>query len=411
MLHSSAGSGWVLHRHPLKYRTAYEYVYLQGVQMEAETQPAAAASDGTGAALTTSDALYHCEIEGRDAICQKIKGDLRDGNLDQRHVTKIKLSGLAATKILMHAKQGVEAGVATNGFPLEVMGLLFGAMRPRPPPSARLAAPSLSPPPYRPLPPSQPARAVRMFQMCRGGGAGYPMDDGKTVVVTDAFEVPAAGGAHAVEMDPETSVYMAELTDSLRQTRPEGKICGWYAPCGSGSAIPPRSQTPASAGSTATRSTRMRWTSSSGRTTTAGSRRSMSPTSCRGSRPSKPWMASPSWALLWTRRLRASAAAWYSAPTESPSMHLPQPRRPHAHASADADHSVPGDARVPQLLTDGSVRPGHDDAGRTGGAVRELRARALGRGVEELLRDQDRILQLYDGQPDHGHAGRVAVGG
>ena len=64
--------------------------------MEAETQPAAAApgaaaaADGTGAALTTSDALYHCEIEGRDAICQKIKGDLRDGNLDQRHVTKIK---------------------------------------------------------------------------------------------------------------------------------------------------------------------------------------------------------------------------------------------------------------------------------------------------------------------------------
>jgi len=158
--------------------------------MEAETQPtaaapgaaAAAADDAPGAALTTSDALYHCEIEGRDAICQKIKGDLRDGNLDQRHVTKIKLSGLAATKILMHAKQGVEAGVATNGFPLEVMGLLFG----------------------------------------------YPMDDGKTVVVTDAFEVPAAGGAHAVEMDPETSVYMAELTDSLRQTRPEGKICGWF---------------------------------------------------------------------------------------------------------------------------------------------------------------------------------------
>ncbi len=143
--------------------------------MEAETQPpaaaagtAAATSDGTGAALTTSDALYHCEIEGRDAICQKIKGDLRDGNLDQRHVTKIKLSGLAATKILMHAKQGVDAGVAANGFPLEVMGLLFGAMRPRPPPSARLAAPSLSPPPYRPLLPPLPARA-RMCQMCRGG--------------------------------------------------------------------------------------------------------------------------------------------------------------------------------------------------------------------------------------------------
>ena len=46
------------------------------------------------------------------------------------------------------------------------------------------------------------------------------MDGGKTVVVTDAFEVPAAGGAHAVEMDPETSVYMAELMESLSRTRP-----------------------------------------------------------------------------------------------------------------------------------------------------------------------------------------------
>ena len=54
------------------------------------------------------------------------------------------------------------------------------------------------------------------------------MDGGKTVVVTDAFEVPAAGGAHAVEMDPETSVYMAELMESLSRTRPEGKVCGWF---------------------------------------------------------------------------------------------------------------------------------------------------------------------------------------
>ena len=146
--------------------------------MEAETQPAAATpaatADHPGAgALTTSDALYHCEIEGRDAICQKIKGDLRDGNLDQRHVTKIKLSGLAATKILMHAKQGVDAGVATNGFPLEVMGLLFGAMAAL----ARRRPPAWPPRACRPLHPSSsplPSPHEPACFKCAGAAARLP---------------------------------------------------------------------------------------------------------------------------------------------------------------------------------------------------------------------------------------------
>jgi proteasome lid subunit RPN8/RPN11 len=99
-----------------------------------------------------------------------------------RFVTNVKVAGLAATKILMHAKRGVDEGVALNGMPLEIMGLLFG----------------------------------------------HPADDGKTVIITDAFEVPAKGGAHAVEMDPETSVYMSGLSDTLGETRPEGKLCGWF---------------------------------------------------------------------------------------------------------------------------------------------------------------------------------------
>ena len=83
-----------------------------------------------GAAVSQAgDALYRCDVGERDAIFQKVKDALRADTLDQRHVTKVKLSGLAATKILMHAKQGVDTGVATNGFPIEVMGLLFGAGR------------------------------------------------------------------------------------------------------------------------------------------------------------------------------------------------------------------------------------------------------------------------------------------
>jgi|EP01046_Picozoa_sp_COSAG06_P048636 proteasome lid subunit RPN8/RPN11 len=177
-------------------------------------KPAAATAAANSAPVISSDSLYRCDIGERDAIFAKVKKGLRDDVLDQRHVTKVKLSGLAATKILMHAKQGVDAGVAANGFPLEVMGLLFGA--------STLRFPPLRSAPSAPRPPTDHPRGPPSL------AAGYPMDDGKTVVVTDAFEVPAAGGAHAVEMDPETSVYMAELMESLRQTRPEGKICGWF---------------------------------------------------------------------------------------------------------------------------------------------------------------------------------------
>jgi proteasome lid subunit RPN8/RPN11 len=175
---------------------------------EAAASAATASAAGEGPAISTADALYRCDIGERDAIFKKVKDSLMADTLDQRHVTKVKISGLAATKILMHAKRGVDTGVATNGFPLEVMGLLFGARRCS---CHRARSCSLGADP-------------QLAAVC----IGYPMDDGKTVVVTDAFEVPAAGGAHAVEMDPETSVYMAELMESLRQTRPEGKICGWF---------------------------------------------------------------------------------------------------------------------------------------------------------------------------------------
>ena len=99
---------------------------------------AAAAPAEEGAVSKAGDALYRCDVGERDAIFQKVKDALRGDTLDQRHVTKVKLSGLAATKILMHAKRGVDTGVATNGFPIEVMGLLFGARRCCCPSRARL---------------------------------------------------------------------------------------------------------------------------------------------------------------------------------------------------------------------------------------------------------------------------------
>ena len=104
-----------------------------------EASVATAAAEGP-AISTAADALYRCDIGERDAIFKKVKDALRADTLDQRHVTKVKLSGLAATKILMHAKRGVDTGVATNGFPLEVMGLLFGARRCSCPSRAQLLA-------------------------------------------------------------------------------------------------------------------------------------------------------------------------------------------------------------------------------------------------------------------------------
>ena len=97
--------------------------------------------------IDTRDELYRCDINERDRTFQKFRSELRADKLGQRYVSKVKVSGLAATKIMMHAKKGVDEGVAANGFPLEVMGLLFG----------------------------------------------YPADNGRTVVVTDAFEVRRCG--------------------------------------------------------------------------------------------------------------------------------------------------------------------------------------------------------------------------
>lgn len=114
---------------------------------------------------------------------------------------RVKLSGVAAAKILLHAKRGCDEGIAASGTPTEIIGMLFGYVDTKNP---------------------------------------------GTVVVTDAFEIPLAGSCHDVapfqpnqmtgKMGQEFFYFYGEegsggyegLANELKRTRPEGMFCGWY---------------------------------------------------------------------------------------------------------------------------------------------------------------------------------------
>ena len=129
--------------------------------------------------------------------------EYRSGAQDIKLYRRVKLSGVAAAKILLHSKRGCDEGIAATGRPTEIMGMLFG------------------------------------YADTKSAG---------TVVITDAFEIPLAGSCHDIapfqpnpatnEMGQEFFYFYGDdkpggyegLAAELKRTRPEGMFCGWYHP-------------------------------------------------------------------------------------------------------------------------------------------------------------------------------------
>ncbi len=130
------------------------------------------------------DKLFTADPIKLEELSESFKKSVRAGSANPKALTNVRVSGLAAVKMLMHSMRGIDEGIASEqGKPVEVMGVLFG---------------------YRDT--STPS----------------------TIVVIDAFPVKCKGGPHSAVMDPDTASYMAALGESLEATRPNGKICGWY---------------------------------------------------------------------------------------------------------------------------------------------------------------------------------------
>jgi COP9 signalosome complex subunit 5 len=132
--------------------------------------------------IVVQDSLFVSHPTNQNRVREQIQGGRRAETLEPRAIKTVCVSVLAAMKMLTHAKQGVQDGIAATGVPVEVMGLLFG----------------------------------------------YPGDTVDTLIVQDAFPVPCKGGPHSAEMDPQTPLYMQDLGELLEQTRPHGTVCGWY---------------------------------------------------------------------------------------------------------------------------------------------------------------------------------------
>ena len=94
-----------------------------------EVPEAAAAAAATG-----DDALYAVDAAATKALEANMLAAHRGGTMDVKHYTKVKLSGIAGAKILMHAKRGCDQGVAETGRPIEIIGALSHT-----PPPATLA--------------------------------------------------------------------------------------------------------------------------------------------------------------------------------------------------------------------------------------------------------------------------------
>ncbi len=141
------------------------------------------------------------DVAASDAYTEKMLKEYRSGTQDIKLYRRVKLSGVAAAKILLHAKRGCDEGIAASGTPTEIMGMLFG------------------------------------YADTKNSG---------TVVITDAYEIPLAGSCHDIapfQPHPTTGAMGQEffyfygeerpggyegLANELKRMRPEGMFCGWY---------------------------------------------------------------------------------------------------------------------------------------------------------------------------------------
>ena len=110
----------------------------------------------------------------------------RDLKTDPMYWKRVKVSALAAIKILTHAMTGVKEGREDpeRGTPIEVMGCLLGYVDP---------------------------------------------EDKQCVIVTDSFILPCKGGAHSAEEDARTAPYEAEYVGAVvEKTQKRISKVGWY---------------------------------------------------------------------------------------------------------------------------------------------------------------------------------------
>ncbi len=107
----------------------------------------------------------------------------RAWTVNPKYFQRVRISPSAAIKMMMHGQNGVDKGIAKNGKPIEVMGLLVG----------------------RP-----------------------DTVDLTTLIISDAQPLPIEGFETSVVADDDHVVnYMIELGESLEHTRKES-FCGWY---------------------------------------------------------------------------------------------------------------------------------------------------------------------------------------
>lgn len=117
-------------------------------------------------------------------LYEEIRQGRNNESLDSTFLKRVCLAGTAALKILSHGQAGIIDGIKDpeRGMPLEVMGVLSGHLSP----------------------------------------------SKDTLIITDAFPVPAKGGAHSVQEDPRTSGYMFDIRDEIEKMQPGDRLCGWY---------------------------------------------------------------------------------------------------------------------------------------------------------------------------------------
>jgi len=117
-----------------------------------------------------------------DQAMAKFKQGLKT---DPMYLKRVKISALAAIKLIQHANDGVKEGRADpeRCVPLEVMGNLLGFIDP---------------------------------------------EDEQCLVITDSFITPCKGGAHSSDPDARTAGYRVDYEEIYGFTNPRVKQVGWY---------------------------------------------------------------------------------------------------------------------------------------------------------------------------------------
>lgn len=107
--------------------------------------------------------------------------------LDMTFFNEVMVSSNAATKILKHAKDGVDQGMRNSDFPAEVMGCLIGHC---------------------------PETSLKK----KNG----------VIVVVDSLALPCKGGAHSAETDPATVEALDSINNLLEKRDNNLQVVGWY---------------------------------------------------------------------------------------------------------------------------------------------------------------------------------------